>query len=160
MVIRVIYARDESIHSQPLYVSYHRYRCVGVERVGGVSTLGMVHGSKMPLSLFSRKTSLSRSISASSSSTDSASSCGIFRSVAFNKRRSVAVMVTTDGRAEVDTPSAIEDEPSFTFESSDLLAKDMCLLAFMPELCDVTFLVGRDRKPICAVKSVLAARSP
>lgn len=117
----------------------------------------MVHGNKMPLSLF-RKTSLSRSASVSSS--DSASSCGIFRGIAFNKRKSVAVMVTTDGCAEVDSPSAMDDEPSFVFESSELLAKDMCLLAFMPELCDVTFLVGRDRKPICAVKSVLAARSP
>lgn len=129
--------------------------------LGGLpGSLVMVHGNKMPVSLFSRNTSLTRSVSASSSGSDSASSCGIFRNVAFNKRRSVAVMVTTDGRTEVDTPSAMEDEPSFTFESSDLLAKDMYLLASMPELCDVTFLVGRDRKPICAVKSVLAARSP
>ena len=82
------------------------------------------------------------------------------RSLGMVHGNKMAVMVTTDERTDVDTPSAMEDEPSFTFESSDLLAKDMCLLAFMPELCDVTFLVGRDRKPICAVKSVLAARSP
>merc|ERR1712136_156380 len=29
----------------------------------------------------------------------------------------------------------------------------------MPELCDVTFLVGDTREPVCAVKAVLAARS-
>lgn len=69
-------------------------------------------------------------------------------------------MVTTDERTEVGPPPAMVDEPCFTFESSDMLARDMCQLAFMPELCDVTFFVGRDRKPICAVKSVLAARSP
>merc|ERR1712223_2054904 len=29
----------------------------------------------------------------------------------------------------------------------------------MPELCDVTFLVGDTREPVCAVKAVLCARS-
>lgn len=35
----------------------------------------------------------------------------------------------------------------------------MKFLASMPELCDVTFLVGDSREPVCAVKAVLAARS-
>ncbi|KAG8227997.1 hypothetical protein J437_LFUL007970 [Ladona fulva] len=35
----------------------------------------------------------------------------------------------------------------------------MKFLASMPELCDVTFLVGDTREPVCAVKAVLAARS-
>ena len=35
----------------------------------------------------------------------------------------------------------------------------MRFLASMPELCDVTFLVGDTREPVCAVRAVLAARS-
>ena len=35
----------------------------------------------------------------------------------------------------------------------------MKFLASNPELCDVTFLVGDTREPVCAVKAVLAARS-
>lgn len=39
------------------------------------------------------------------------------------------------------------------------LGEDMKFLASFPELCDITFLVGETREPVCAVKSVLAARS-
>lgn len=39
------------------------------------------------------------------------------------------------------------------------LGEDMKYLACLPELCDITFLVGETREPVCAVKSVLAARS-
>ena len=35
----------------------------------------------------------------------------------------------------------------------------MRFLASIPELCDITFLVGETREPVCAVKAVLAARS-
>ncbi|KAG8194650.1 hypothetical protein JTE90_003122 [Oedothorax gibbosus] len=45
------------------------------------------------------------------------------------------------------------------FENKTGLAEDMKFLASMPELCDVTFLVGDTREPVCAVKAVLAARS-
>lgn len=52
------------------------------------------------------------------------------------------------------------DEPDLsTFENKSGLAEDMKFLASMPELCDVTFLVGETREPVCAVKAVLAARS-
>lgn len=55
---------------------------------------------------------------------------------------------------------AFGDEPDFsTFENKTGLAEDMKFLASMPELCDVTFLVGDTREPVCAVKAVLAARS-
>ncbi|KAK3853900.1 hypothetical protein Pcinc_039577 [Petrolisthes cinctipes] len=54
----------------------------------------------------------------------------------------------------------LSDEPDFsTFENKTGLAEDMKFLASMPELCDVTFLVGDTREPVCAVKAVLAARS-
>ncbi|CAH0564204.1 unnamed protein product [Brassicogethes aeneus] len=53
-----------------------------------------------------------------------------------------------------------ESEPDLsTFENKTGLAEDMKFLASMPELCDVTFLVGDTREPVCAVKAVLAARS-
>ncbi|XP_074595418.1 speckle type BTB/POZ protein [Brevipalpus obovatus] len=45
------------------------------------------------------------------------------------------------------------------YENKTGLADDMKFLASMPELCDVTFLVGETREPVCAVRSVLAARS-
>lgn len=45
------------------------------------------------------------------------------------------------------------------YENKSGLAEDMKFLASMPELCDVTFLVGETREPVCAVRSVLAARS-
>ena len=45
------------------------------------------------------------------------------------------------------------------YVNKDSLAHDLSFLATMPELCDVTFLVGEDRQPVCAVKAILAARS-
>ena len=52
----------------------------------------------------------------------------------------------------------ISDDTSL-FENKSGLAEDMRFLASMPEICDVTFLVGDTREPVCAVKAVLAARS-
>ena len=43
--------------------------------------------------------------------------------------------------------------------NKDSLAHDLSFLATMPELCDVTFLVGDERQSVCAVKAILAARS-
>ena len=40
-----------------------------------------------------------------------------------------------------------------------IVFQDMRFLASIPELCDITFLVGETREPVCAVKAVLAARS-
>ncbi len=45
------------------------------------------------------------------------------------------------------------------YVNKDSLAHDLSFLATMPELCDVTFLVGNDRQPVCAVRAILAARS-
>lgn len=45
------------------------------------------------------------------------------------------------------------EEADFTmFENKSGLADDLKFLASMPELCDVTFLVGVTREPVCAVK--------
>ena len=48
---------------------------------------------------------------------------------------------------------------SSRYDNRDGLAHDLSFLATMPELCDVTFLVGEDRQPICGVRAILAARS-
>lgn len=40
------------------------------------------------------------------------------------------------------------------------LFNDLSFLAHLPELCDITFLVGPDKEPVCAVRAILAARSP
>lgn len=45
------------------------------------------------------------------------------------------------------------------FENKSGLADDLKFLASMPELCDVTFLVGETREPVCGVRAILAARS-
>ena len=45
------------------------------------------------------------------------------------------------------------------FENKTGLCEDMKFLANMPELYDVTFLVGDTREPVGGIKAVLAARS-
>ena len=45
------------------------------------------------------------------------------------------------------------------FENKLGLAEDLKYLSRMPELCDVTFLVGEEKEPVCAVRAILAARS-
>lgn len=55
--------------------------------------------------------------------------------------------------ASSSTTAAFMDEPDMSiFENKTGLAEDMKFLASMPELCDVTFLVGETREPVCAVK--------
>jgi hypothetical protein len=44
------------------------------------------------------------------------------------------------------------DESESIFENKSGLAEDLKFLASMPELCDITFLVGETREPVCAVK--------
>ncbi|XP_015605321.1 serine-enriched protein isoform X4 [Cephus cinctus] len=64
------------------------------------------------------------------------------------------------GLGMMGAADALSEEPDYsTFENKTGLAEDMKFLASMPELCDVTFLVGDTREPVCAVKAVLAARS-
>ena len=62
-----------------------------------------------------------------------------------------------------DIPNESSGEDDFDdtsiFENKAGLSDDMRFLASMPELCDVTFLVGETREPVCAVKAVLGARS-
>lgn len=52
-----------------------------------------------------------------------------------------------------------DSEHSLTFDNRSGLAHDLGFLAAMPELCDVTFLAGEERQPVCGVRAVLAARS-
>ena len=35
----------------------------------------------------------------------------------------------------------------------------MGFLAHLPELCDITFMVGPDKEPVCAVRAVLGITS-
>jgi hypothetical protein len=57
----------------------------------------------------------------------------------------------------VTTTSTAIDETLFEYKGG--LADDLKFLAAIPEVCDVTFLVGETREPVCAVKAILAARS-
>lgn len=52
----------------------------------------------------------------------------------------------------IGSESLSQDESESTFENKSGLAEDLKFLASMPELCDVTFLVGETREPVCAVK--------
>lgn len=56
------------------------------------------------------------------------------------------------GAYPLGTESLSLDESESTFENKSGLAEDLKFLASMPELCDVTFLVGETREPVCAVK--------
>ncbi|XP_014216917.1 serine-enriched protein isoform X2 [Copidosoma floridanum] len=53
----------------------------------------------------------------------------------------------------------LDEQDHSIFENKTGLAEDLKFLARMPELCDVTFLVGESKEPVCAVKAVLASRS-
>lgn len=64
-----------------------------------------------------------------------------------------------DRDKEDDRDKAMDKDDLTIFDNKTGLADDMKFLASMPELCDVTFLVGDTREPVCAVKAVLAARS-
>lgn len=55
-------------------------------------------------------------------------------------------------------PDDLHEDVSI-FENKSGLGEDMKFLASMPELCDVTFLVGNTKEPVCAVKAILASRS-
>ncbi|KAL7043498.1 hypothetical protein ACKWTF_001546 [Chironomus riparius] len=59
----------------------------------------------------------------------------------------------------IGTDSLSQEESESIFENKTGLAEDLKFLASMPELCDITFLVGETREPVCAVKAILAARS-
>ena len=39
------------------------------------------------------------------------------------------------------------------------LCNDMGFLAHLPELCDITFMVGEEKEPVCAVRAVLGTHS-
>lgn len=52
----------------------------------------------------------------------------------------------------IGTESLSQDESESIFENKSGLAEDLKFLASMPELCDITFLVGETREPVCAVK--------
>lgn len=56
------------------------------------------------------------------------------------------------GAYPLGSESLSQDESESTFENKSGLAEDLKFLASMPELCDVTFLVGETREPVCAVK--------
>lgn len=64
-----------------------------------------------------------------------------------------------DGQPNIVIEESKELEPIFSFDNRLGLAHDLSFLAGLPELCDVTFLVGEDRQPVCGVKAILAARS-
>lgn len=66
--------------------------------------------------------------------------------------------VEAEGGVEGEDIMVAEKE-GIRFENRASLAHDLQFLANMPELCDVTFLVGRDRQPVCGVKAIMAARS-
>lgn len=71
-------------------------------------------------------------------------------------RRRLGVKTKNTKMPEVltsDGPMTSSEEPDFTmFENKTGLAEDLKFLASIPELCDVTFLVGETREPVCAVK--------
>ena len=68
-------------------------------------------------------------------------------------------LLLIDGRLDLFEPRKTDRDPVFSFDNRLGLAHDLGFLASMPELCDITFLVGEDRQPVCGVKAILGARS-
>lgn len=48
---------------------------------------------------------------------------------------------------------------SMSFTNTADLCDDLRFIIGMPEMCDVKFLVGREKTPVHAVKAILATRS-
>lgn len=71
-----------------------------------------------------------------------------------------AVDMPDFGVYPIGSESLSQDESESTFENKSGLADDLKFLASMPELCDVTFLVGDTREPVCAVKVSQPTRHP
>lgn len=77
-------------------------------------------------------------------------------------RGGVDGLLVTDAEAEAREAAAAARRANLAehiYDNKCGLGEDMKFLASLPELCDITFLVGETREPVCAVKSVLAARS-
>ena len=64
-----------------------------------------------------------------------------------------------DGDVELESNTTKGKLPCVHYENSLGLSKDLSLLASMPELYDVHFLVGRKKQPVGAVRAILASRS-
>lgn len=62
------------------------------------------------------------------------------------------------GQNNPRVPNLQEEDISY-FENKNGLVEDLKFLASIPELCDVTFLVGEAKEPVCGVKAIMAARS-
>ena len=45
--------------------------------------------------------------------------------------------------------------PTMIPQDESGLCNDLGFLAHLPELCDITFMVGQDKEPVCAVRAVL-----
>ena len=45
--------------------------------------------------------------------------------------------------------------PTIIPQDESGLCNDLGFLAHLPELCDITFMVGQDKEPVCAVRAVL-----
>lgn len=81
----------------------------------------------------------------------SSSSCASGRGVSFNPAVSTFRRISP-GRDDDGTVK-------FRFENKNALSDDLAFLATMSEVCDITFVVGDDKQPVCGVKAILAARS-
>lgn len=64
-----------------------------------------------------------------------------------------------EGMSAKNQQNTGEEEDLTLFENKSGLAEDLKFLASMPELCDVTFLVGETKEPVCGVRAILASRS-
>eukprot|EP00118_Oscarella_pearsei_P008989 m.49028 g.49028 ORF g.49028 m.49028 type:complete len:393 (+) comp33955_c0_seq4:991-2169(+) len=91
-----------------------------------------------------------------------------FVSIKRNSSNSSEVSATSPVGMEsapvVDSGTIVsEREPDghsrFRFENKGALVNDLAFLANMPEVADVTFLVGDEKHPVCGVRAILAARS-
>lgn len=78
-----------------------------------------------------------------------------FLRILFHYRISLKMPEVLQLTNDATTASNANDEPDLSiFENKSGLADDLKFLASMPELCDVTFLVGETREPVCAVKVI------
>jgi hypothetical protein len=68
-------------------------------------------------------------------------------------------LVNQTAHSQTMSCDGIKAETSRQFKDIARLAQDMSLLATMPEVYDVHFMVGEDKECVGGVKAILAARS-
>ena len=67
-------------------------------------------------------------------------------------------MSSQDNEGEITHKRQLKQE-TMKFKSTHALCEDLKMILDMPEMCDVTFVVGPQQVPVYGVRAIMATRS-